>query len=93
MILVKFHENVVAVCDSDLIGKKLDDGKVCLEITERFYKGDKKSDKEVEDILKEADNVNIVGEKSVKVAIKAGVVSKDEVIEINGVPHAMIFSL
>ena len=46
MILVKIHQDfrkkerqVFAICDSNLIGKTLNDGKHKIEITERFYKG------------------------------------------------------
>ncbi len=90
MILVKRHDKVVAVCDSDLIGKTFDEGKCCLEVNERFYKGEEKNCDEVKKILKEADNANIVGEESVKAAMDAGVVSKEEVKKIKGIPYAVM---
>ncbi|MFH1637941.1 MAG: DUF424 family protein [Candidatus Woesearchaeota archaeon] len=93
MILVKFHEKVVAVCDSELVGKTFEEDGKCLEVNEQFYKGEEKSDDEVKDILKDADNVNIVGEKSVKLAIEIGVVSEDGVIRVKGIPHALVFAI
>ena len=53
---VKIHESekriVVAICDEDLIGKTFFENEKQLQITERFYKGDKKSEQEVIEIMK-----------------------------------------
>ncbi|MBU1245998.1 MAG: DUF424 family protein [Nanoarchaeota archaeon] len=92
---VKFHikgdRTVVAICDKDLIGKTLEDKKQCIEITERFYKGEKKTEKEVAVILQEATNINIIGKKSIALAIKQGVLDKEAVRKIKRIPHAQIY--
>ena len=92
---VKFHikgdRTVVAICDEDLIGKKLEDKNTCLEVTERFYKGEKKTEKEVEKILQEATNINIIGKESIAFAIKQGIFTKDSIKKIKGIPHAQLY--
>jgi hypothetical protein len=93
MIIVKFHENVVAVCDSGLIGKTVEDDKRRLDITERFYKGEKKSKKDVLKIMSSAANMNIVGPESIRIALKEGFINKDDLIVIKGVPHAQVYSV
>ena len=95
MIYVKFHKGsttIVAICDCDLIGKELREGKLCLKITEYFYKGEKKSEQEVEEIMKHANNLNIVGKNSINLALKLNIITKDAILFIQGVPHAQTVS-
>lgn len=92
----KLHKGstiVLAVCDEDLIGKKFEEGKLFLEVNEAFYKGEKKTKEEVLELLNEIKNVNLVGEESVSVGIEAGIISKDHVLNMGGVPHAQFFVL
>ncbi len=84
---------VLAVCDEELIGKKFSDGEIILDISERFYKGEKSSEKDIEELLKNSENVNLVGEKTIKLASKLGILNKDSIITIKGIPHAQIIKL
>jgi len=92
-VLVKIHESagnsILAVADEDLIGKTFDEGDLHLEITERFYKGEEKSEEEIIALMKGSTNTNIVGEKSIAIALKAGIITEDSVIKIQGIPHAI----
>ena len=94
---VKFHtrgdRTVVAISDEDLIGKTIEDKNTCIEVTERFYKGEKKSEKEVAIILQEALNINLIGKKSIEFAIKQGVLDKKAVRAIKGTPYAQIYGV
>lgn len=84
---------VVALCDEDLINKTLDDGVLQLNVTEHFYKGDKKPEEEIIKILKNAGNLNIVGEKSIKLALENNIIHKDSIIKIANIPHAQVVSI
>ena len=84
---------ILAVCDEDIIGKKFSEGNLTLNISERFYKGEKKSKEELEKLLKNSENVNLVGKKTIKFAIKLGILNKDSLITIRGIPHAQIVKL
>jgi len=92
MILIKIHKtkfrDVIAVCDSNLVGKKFEENGLQLDITDRFYKGNNLPEEDMILILKTADNVNIVGQESIGLAIKAGIVDKNNILIINGIPHA-----
>ncbi len=92
---LKIHKTqfseIVCICDEDLIGKKFEDKDLQLDITERFYKGEKKTEDEIIKILKSATNINIVGEKSINTALKAGVISKENIIKIKNIPHAQVY--
>ncbi|MEK6952887.1 MAG: DUF424 family protein [Nanoarchaeota archaeon] len=91
MIFVKVHKGaseVVAICDKELIGKVFSDGKYELKIGEFFYKGKEVREDEVKGIMINAPNLNIVGERSVNIAIKLGVIDEKNVLNIGGVKHA-----
>ncbi len=94
---VKIHKSirtVVALCDADLIGKKLEEGKKQMDIRENFFKGDKINEEQAINLLKtqarEDATFNIVGKKSVESAIKAGIITSKGVAKIKEVPFALI---
>jgi len=83
-------ETLVAVCDSELVGKIFRDGELKLEVKESFYGEEEFGEKEVAEALKRATIANITGEKAVNLAIKLGLVDKDRVLVISGCPHAQM---
>ncbi len=89
------HRFVVAVCDKSLIGKKLRDKEknIEIEVSERFYKGEEKTEEEVIKILKDATNINLIGEEAVNAGLKAEMITEENIIMIKGVPHAQFYSL
>ena len=93
MFYIKKHEKVIAICDENIVGKKFEEGDRCIEVSERFYKGKKVSEKEVEGVLRGEDNINLVGNKVVELAVKLGVVNSNDVIEIQGVKHAQVYNI
>ena len=94
---VKIHKSgdrhVVAVCDEDLIGKKFETKKLVLNVSERFYKGEKLSDEETYEIMKRALNLNIVGKKAIRLALKNDIIEEESVIKIKNIPHAQVYQL
>ncbi len=90
----KSYREVVAVCDSDLIGKRFEEGKFQLDVKESFYKGDEVSEERAIQILKrraiEDATFNVVGKEAVSAAIKAGIIEQDAVGEVQGVPFVLV---
>lgn len=94
MIYLKIHdEGVVSLCDSGIIGKTFEEGDMQLKVSERFYKGKEASKEEIVTALKNAKTANIAGKESIKLALDEGLVTKQSVKKIKGVPHAQIFAL
>ncbi len=94
MIHLKIHdEGVVSICDSSLIGKTFEEGDMQLQVSERFYKGKEASKEEIATALKNAKTANIVGKKSTQLALDEGLITKQAIKTIDGVPHAQIFTL
>ena len=84
---------LVSVCDSDCLGETYVDDPVTLEVTEEFYGGPEATEADasgVVDGLQRADVANIVGEQAVSVAIDAGLVDEDRVLEVDGTLHAQL---
>ncbi|MBI2630001.1 DUF424 family protein [Candidatus Pacearchaeota archaeon] len=94
---LKIHQsyrNVVCICDSELLGKQFEEKEKILNVRESFYKGDEMDEqklvKTIDDMAKEDATFNIVGEKSVNLAIKAGIISKEGVKSVSGIPFALV---
>ena len=87
----KVGQNVVlAVCDCDLLGKTLREGKIVFHIKDEFYKGKKTTVDEAVGLIGHSTIVNLVGKTCVEEAISQGYVHPDAVVKIEGVPHAQI---
>lgn len=96
-MFLKIHQsyrNVVAVCDSDLVGKVFEDGNFQIEVKESFFKGEEVPESKAIFIMKkmsiEDATFNIIGEKAVDAAIKAEIISENSVGEIRGIPFALV---
>ena len=92
--IIKGYRYIVAICDSDLIGKKFEQGKFQLDLTSSFFKGENISEKDLikkmQKMVKEDATFNIVGEKSINTAIKAGIISEKGIKKIDRIPFALI---
>ena len=92
--IIKSYRDIVAVCDSELIGKKFEQDKFLLDVKEGFFKGEETSEEKTIEIMKhmakEDATFNIIGKKSIDAALKAGIISEEGVSEIQGIRFAMI---
>jgi len=87
---------LVSVCDEACLGETFVDDPINLDVTEEFYGGEEAIDADDEaviDGLTRADVANIVGEQAVSVAIEAGLVDRERVLEIEGTLHAQLLWL
>ena len=92
--LKKIGQNVMlAVCDCELLGKTLKEGKIVFRIKNEFYNGRKATVEEAVDLIGNSTIVNLVGKCCVEKAIAEGYVHPEAVIEIEGIPHAQIIKI
>jgi len=93
-VFMKIHraqgEMLVAMCDRDVLGKTFREGEFNLKVNEGFYKGTLIGIDDCEPFLKEATIANLVGKDCVSKAISLGLVERDKVIVVAGVPHAQM---
>src|SRR4030042_1776820 len=97
MILINVmnsYRDVVAVCDSELLGKYFEENRFQLDIKESFYKGENVSEEEAIRIMKkmsrEDATFNIVGKLSISAALKAEVITEEGIKEVRGIPFALV---
>ena len=87
---------LVSVCDADCIGETYSNGDATLDVTEEFYGGDDAVTVDDEGAvagLTRATVANIVGERAVGVAVDAGLVDEESVLEFEGTRHAQLLWL
>jgi hypothetical protein len=85
--------DVVAVCDRELLNTTICHEKITMKIDESFYGNTPATETEVREALKSAGNINLIGERSVNVAIGMGLVTMSGCMMIGSVPHAQIYRL
>jgi len=94
MNLKKIGRNVLlAMCDAEILGKTLREGKIVFCVKEDFYKGARVNIEEAVSLIKNSTIINMVGKNVVKKAIEQGYVHPEAVLKIQGVPHAQIVKL
>lgn len=89
--LKKVGDNVLlSLCDCEILGKTLREGKIVFTVKEEFYKGGKVSVDEAVAMIKNSTIVNMVGKNIVEKAIEQGYVHPEAVLSIGDVLHAQI---
>lgn len=92
--ITKSYRDIVALCDKELIGKVFEENNFQLNVKESFYKDKEVSEEKAIELLREmlAEDAtfNIVGEKSIKTALKAKIITKESIGRIAGIPFALI---
>ena len=94
MISIKIYKQgndlLIGACDENLIGKKFEEGKFQIDVKKEFYDGERVTPDILKKFLEEATIANLVGEATIKVAIKMGLIDPDCIIRIKGIPHAQM---
>ena len=94
---VKIHhsrtgEVVVAVCDKELVGRKLTiKGGVDVNVNKSFYCGVLIEPSELEKYIKQGTIINLLGQRAVEAAVRMGLAKRSAIIEIDGIPHLQIY--
>ncbi len=83
-------EVLIAVCDSDILGKKFAEGHLRMEVSSDFFGRELASGPQVEAALHGATIANLVGFRAVEHAIRLGLVERESVLSIEGVPCAQM---
>jgi hypothetical protein len=96
-MLVKIHQAyryVVAICDSELLGKKFEEGNAVLDIKENFFNGDEVDSERLVEIIRdmatEDATFNIMGKDSINTALNCGLITKKGIKYVQGIPYALV---
>ncbi len=93
-MIVKKHIDqgklVLAICDETLLGKRIEDSNLMLDLSSDFYNGTKMSEQEFLKLIKQAYIINAVGQGVVSILQKEDFVSQEQVNFLNNVPYVQI---
>jgi len=67
---------ILAVCDKEHVGKTYEQGELSFRVSEKFYKGEEVTPKDLEQLLMQVDSANLFGNKCVDIALKKGLISE-----------------
>ena len=84
----RMGEVLVAVADSEIVGKVFRGDGIKIEVTESFYHGDTVGEEAMLQRLRLATIANLVGNRCVRSAIEHGFIDGKNVIRIGEVSHA-----
>ena len=85
------NASIVNVCDTELIGRTLVEGKLKMHISRDFFGGDLVGEEEATKIIRESAMISLAGRRSVSIALANKLGSPRAVREIEGVPFLMIY--
>ena len=89
------HQNnlLLNICDAPLLGKKLVEKKLKLNISESYY-GERIVEKEeAENLLKKCSSINMVGKETISLSVGLGIGTDEGVKQVNGVPFLIVFKM
>ena len=86
---VEKYELVLGICDSELAGKVLRKNPE-FKVNKQFYCDKECGEEKALELLEECTIANLVGKKIVKLALDKNFITKENVILIQGIPHAQI---
>ena len=94
-VRVTNHQNnsMLNICDSSLLGKKIVDDKVTMNISKSYYYERFVEKEEAQNLLKKCSSINMVGKETVSLSVSLGIGSQQAIKEIDGIPFLLIFKM
>ncbi|MCS7126745.1 MAG: DUF424 family protein [Aigarchaeota archaeon] len=88
----KTGEVVVAICDEELLGKRISivEG-FSVEVSKSFYGDVLVKEEDLPNYFKQGTIINLLGEFIVNYALHHGIIVERAVMKIGGVPHIQIY--
>jgi uncharacterized protein len=85
------NSSVVNVCDAELLGRTLIEGKLKMHISKDYFGGELVEEEEALKIIKGSAMISLAGERAVNIALANKLGSPQAVREVEGVPFLMIY--
>lgn len=84
---------LLAACDPELLDTRHEEGRFRLEVPSGFYDGQRVDEDSLRAYLGSCTVANLVGARTIAVAVALGLVEETHVRTIEGVPHAQMMIL
>jgi hypothetical protein len=82
---------LINICDVDLIGKTLNEGKLKMHISREYFGGQIVDSSEALRMMKDSSIINLAGQRAVEIALANKLAAEQAVRLIEGVPFLMIY--
>ena len=83
--------NMLNVCDADLLGKTVKEGKLNMHISHDYFGGNLVGEEEALALMQRSGIINLAGKGSVEIAVENKLAAKEAVRTIDNVPFLMIY--
>ena len=81
------------ICDPELVGKTLNNGKTKIKINPNYYAERNVDEHEAKTLLEKCTSINMVGEKTISLATSLGIGSEKSIRLIEGIPFLIVFKM
>jgi len=81
---------LLVITDQEILGKIYEEGKLQLDLTQKFYQGEEKSKKEIKLLLSKSRHLHLTGKEAVALGVEFGLVNPNKILYISQVPHAEV---
>ena len=82
------HGKILVVTDSEIIGKKFEEGNLQLDLTQNFYKGEEVNEEEIKKIIHRFQHVHLTGKNAVALGLNLELINNKKILYVNNIPHA-----
>ena len=81
------------ICDPELVNKTIHDGNTKIKINPNYYAERDVDEHEAKSLLEKCTSINMVGEKTISLAISLGIGSEKSIRRIEGIPFLIVFKM
>jgi len=92
-IISRNGNTMLNICDSELLGKTISDGKIVMKINKNYYYNEFVEQGEAKELLKKSNSINLVGNNSISLSLDLGMGSKQSIKLIDGIPFLIIIKM
>jgi len=92
--LTGYQENTMLnICDVDLVGKKISEKNLQVDISKNYYGKEIVEKNEAENLLKNSSVINMVGKEIISLSMNLGIGSEKGIKKISGVPFLIVYKI
>jgi len=89
-----YQENTMLnICDVDLVGKKISENNLQVDISKNYYGKEIVEKNEAENLLKNSSIINMVGKEIISLSMNLGIGSEKGIKKISGVPFLIVYKI
>tara|TARA_Y100000590_G_scaffold377493_1_gene443739 strand:- start:2295 stop:2591 length:297 start_codon:yes stop_codon:yes gene_type:complete len=92
-IVSRNGNTMLNMCDSELLGKTISDGKLVMKISKNYYHDQFVEQEEAKDLLKKSNNINLVGNETILLSLELGIGTEQAVKLIDKIPFLIIIKM